>query len=198
MSYDEYVLGVISIAVSIIAIVVSIVVSLVALRLSNRESRKIAREYGDLAGTKAAIRYEEEKAAKARSVALHSLLNEIARIREFAIQNSKLEPRGRHQNAIKMPVTALETAFLSKESVLLDRMMDEPGLFAAAKAYLSEAYFINAQIDFFLSVSGALANPNVSEMMVHAMSQVRDRSHSMIEVLNQLEGNLKQISRALD
>lgn len=93
MGNEELVLNIVAIVVSIAAIIISVVVSLVALRVSNRESRKTAAEYGDVAGTRAAIQYEEEKAAKACFVAFHALLNEIARIRELVGHNGKLEPR---------------------------------------------------------------------------------------------------------
>ena len=156
------------------------------------KSEEIAKQYGDVAGTKAAIEYEEQKTAKARVVALHALWNEVARIRAVAIQNHALDPRGRHQNAIRMPVAAFETAFLSKESVLLEKWQKESEFFADAKQYLLEAYFVNAQIDFFLSASGALANPLASEMMVHMTSQIVDRSKEVVKILTRLEEHLER------
>jgi hypothetical protein len=95
--------------VEILIAVVTIAASIIA-----------AWKFGDVAGTRAAIEYEEKKQARARLVAVQALLNEVKRIRALAEHNSKLNPREAHQNAVKLPTAALETAFQAGESNLLD------------------------------------------------------------------------------
>ncbi|MFB0537194.1 MAG: hypothetical protein ACETWR_19710 [Anaerolineae bacterium] len=124
---------------------VNIITSIAGIVVGAIVSFFLAKYYGDVAGTKAAIEFEREKAAQAHIVALHALLNEIVRIRDLADHNSKLvRYSDALQSVVRLPVTAFETAFLSKESSLLAE--DEPNLsepMASVTAYLTEAYSIN-------------------------------------------------------
>ena len=69
MDPTEYNMNFIAILLSGIAIVASIIMGIVALVVS----KNIAKKYGDLAGSQAAINYEERKAAEARKTALRAL-----------------------------------------------------------------------------------------------------------------------------
>ena len=78
-----------SLTLDVVAIVIS-VLALAASVLGWFVNRRTARKYGDVAGTEAAIKYEEEKANKARIVALRSMLAEVDRIQLFVSHNKKL------------------------------------------------------------------------------------------------------------
>jgi hypothetical protein len=132
--------------VAIIALLMSVVVSIV-----------VSRKYGDVAGTKAAIAYEEQKTARARVVALQALVNEVGRARKIAAFNVEMQP---HQSGVKMPTVAFETAFLSGESILLGGWLQASGseLLESVTTYLVVASSINSFIDVHLSLVSAKLN----------------------------------------
>jgi hypothetical protein len=149
----------------------------------------LAKKYGDVAGTEAAIEFEKEKAAKARIVALQSLLNEVMRIRDLAHHNSKLT---RHhgssiQSVVRMPVAAFETAFLSGESSLFaEGKGDTLEPFASVTAYLTEAYSINVLIDIYLGLVRGLSRAENSQR-ADVITEIVDKSQGLSEILDRLE-----------
>ncbi len=88
------ILTIVGIGIQIVIAIGTIAVSYYILRKEIDANRQIAQEFGDMAGTLAAIEYEEEKDAKAQIIALQALLNETERIRETAERNSQLNPQG--------------------------------------------------------------------------------------------------------
>jgi len=90
------------------------VVGILTVIVSSIVAFLLARKYGDLAGTKAAIEFEKEKYDKARLDALNSLLHEVERARSLADHNLAIDPTGKGpRSVVHMPVTAFETVFLS-------------------------------------------------------------------------------------
>lgn len=185
-------------------------VAIATLIVSSGLAYYLAKKYGDVAGTKAAIEFEKEKAAKARIAALQSLLNEVIRIRDLAHHNSTLVHDSHSiQSVVRMPVTAFETAFLSGESSLLD-LLDEgnsdsdeefvsvgtPGLRSVSKplasvtAYLTEAYSINALVDIYLGLVRGLSSTEKARR-ADAINQIIDKSQGLSEILDQLEKHLR-------
>jgi hypothetical protein len=188
---EQNTVGLISLLISIVAIVVSVALS----RRTLEKSEEIAQKYGDLAGTKAAIQHEEEKAAQARTIALLALSNEVERILEFARHNAELDP-GSYPSAIRMPVTALETAFLSGESVLVGEWEDSE-LLDFVRSYLTGAYSINASIDFYLTFPGSLGTAKAAgDHMVRLATEIRDRSQELVKDLCRLEEHLARVKRS--
>jgi hypothetical protein len=185
---EQNAVGLISLLIGVAAIVVSVALS----RRTLERSEEIAEKYGDLAGTKAAIQHEEQKAAQTRMVALRALSNEVARIQEFTRHNTELDPQS-YPSAIRMPVAALETAFLSGDSVLVGEW-DSSELLDSVKSYLTRAYSINALIDLYLTFPGSLGTDTTAGAhMVRLATEIRDESQELVEDLHQLE---EQLSRA--
>ena len=122
---------------------VQIVLSILTFAISGGLAYYLAKHFGDVAGTNAAIKYEKEKAAEERAAALHSLRNEVARIRKLTEYYKK--PFA-DIGVPKMPMTAFETAFVS----------GSPGLVAgsellkAVNEYLVHADIVNSVIDMYL------------------------------------------------
>jgi hypothetical protein len=133
--------------------VISLVVSIIAAYL-------VARKYGDVAGTLAARRFQEEDAARARVTALQSLMNEIERIRRvmehYDLSGARAESRG----VPKMPVAAFETAFIS----------GRPGLAASKELvdtvcdYLVLADSVNSLIELYSPTFGMAGRINFPEI----------------------------------
>lgn len=73
--------------------------------------------FGDLAGTFAARRFQEEDVKRARAARLHSLRNEVTRIWEV-MKHYQSPDFGNTSGAPKFPVAAFETAFVSGSSSL--------------------------------------------------------------------------------
>ena len=169
-----------------------LVIAIVTLIVSIIASYLLARWFGDVAGTKAAIKYEEEKAEKARVVALHSLLNEVGRIRHLAHHNSKQFIGPEVHSVVRLPVTALETVFLSGESVLLEKWQDNIAseVLASVTDYLTEAYSVNALIDLYLGLVRGLSSAE-EHRRNEIISQIASKSQGLIEVLDRLEKGLR-------
>jgi hypothetical protein len=160
----------------------------------------LARHFGDVAGTKAAIEFEKEKAAKARVAALQSLLNEITIIRALATKNSELvhdSPKENvllTQSVLRMPVTAFETAFLLSESSLLDERSDlSSELLAPVKAYLTEAYSINALIDIHFGLVGGVYGGESIGWKQDVIRNIKRKCKGLKETLDRLENCLKDL-----
>lgn len=85
----------------------SLVVNLGVLLANSIIAYLLARHFGDVAGTRAAIQFEKEKEAKARAAGLRSLCNEVGRIRKLVLHN-----RG-STSPVGLPTAAFETAFVS-------------------------------------------------------------------------------------
>lgn len=154
----------------------------------------LARHFGDVAGTKAAIAFEKEKASKARIAALRALLNEIEVIRGLAQQNSEINPTESSQTIVlKMPVTTFETAFLSSESNLLDDWgAGLQRLLVSVKAYLARAHAINTLRDYYLASVGQLSSSMSGLWRKDAANGVKEESCNLLKTLNQLEELLTQ------
>jgi len=114
------------------------VISLAGVAVSLVGAWLIAKKYGDMAGTLAARRFQEEDAKRAGVTAFQSLINEVVRIREVA--NHYQSPDFDTASGVpKLPVTALETAFVSGSPGLVAG----EGLVKAVSEYLVLADSIN-------------------------------------------------------
>ena len=186
---------------------VQVAIAILTLIVSSGLAYYLAKKYGDVAGTKAAIEFEKEKAAKARIAALQSLLNEVIRIRDLAHHNSTLVHDSHSiQSVVRLPVTAFETAFLSSESSLLDEGNDDfdresvgvgtPGLrsvsepLASVTAYLTGASSINVLVDMYLGLVRGLSSTEKARI-VDAINQIIDKSQGLFEILDRLEKYLR-------
>ena len=179
-------MNVIAMLLSGIAIVASIIMGVVTLVAS----KNIAKKYGDLAGSQAAIDYEERKAAEARTTTLRALRNEVARIRKLGEANSQIRNDG--LGMARMPTTAFETAFVSEPSGL----SVDPELLDAVVDYLARADAINSRIDTYLGLGAALGQSNyAAEIMSDAAQQTRDKSKEILEILGKLDALLERESK---
>jgi hypothetical protein len=193
---------------TLVDIAVGIVTAIVTLTVSSYISYNIAKRYGDLAGSKAAIEFEKEKAEQARITTLKSLLNEVIRIRDLAYYNYSLKQDGKRiQSVVKMPIAAFETAFLSGESSLPIKgtvgfdgspvSSETPGLhlisepLASVTSYLTKAYAINALVDIYLGLVRGLSSEEESRR-AEVISQIVDESHDLLTVLPRLEKYLER------
>ena len=144
-----------------------------------------AKWYGDVAGGKAAREYEEEKAVQARIIALKSLLNQTAMARNLVGHNSGLPSIDVQRSPLKLPVTPFETAFLSSDSVLLERDSDSTSLLLdSVIGYLRQAYAINTYIEVYLNAG----NPLYRESSI---KQIKESCGMFLQVLDKLEGHLR-------
>jgi hypothetical protein len=194
---------------TIVDIVIGLAIAIFTLIVSSFVSFFLARRYGDLAGTKAAIEFEKEKAKQARITTLQSLLNEVLRVRDLAACNFTLEPNGKKiQGVVRMPVIAFETAFLSGETSLsVKRIVDlegkpasveTPGLYTVAEplasvtAYLKEAYSINALVDIYFGLVRGLSSEEESRR-AEVINQIINKSRALHDkTLNRLEKVLER------
>ena len=175
MDPTEHILSVIAILLSGIAIVASIY---------------IARKYGDLAGSRAAIDYEKRKAADARTTTLRALRNEVARIRKIGEVNSQIRNDG--LGMARMPTTTFETAFVSEPSGL----SVDPELLDAVVDYLAHADAINLGIDIYLGFGAAHGQSTYAGQIVSdAAQQARDKSKEILEILGKLDALLERESK---
>lgn len=187
ISVSEW-LAISALALSLINIVVSIF---------------LVKKYGDVAGAKEIIKYEEDKATKARIIGLQALLNEVQRIRKLAEYNSALKydrvkgPQQDVVNVLKMPVSAFETALLSRESSLLVAGEHDPDSepFSSIAAYLTEAQAINQHVDTYyrlLRGLGAIAGTGGygAGARDKALGQIKESSQALPEILDRLEKHL--------
>ena len=167
-------------------------VALVIAVLAALSSYFAAKKFGDVAGTNAAIRYEEGKATRARLIALQALLNQVAVIREMAHHNSKLQVGPgviTTESAIRMPVTTLETALLSRESVLLDESKNYSNseLFSSIAEYLAEAHSTNALVDLRLAMTISEGTGMARNALPDVIQKIRDSSERLPKILDRLE-----------
>jgi hypothetical protein len=164
----------------VITLIVSSVVAFITLIISSVVAFFLAKHFGDVAGTKAAIEFEKDKAAKARVAALQSLLNEVERIRKLAKHNSDSKPK------VKMPTAAFEAAFVSGTSGLAV----SPDLLNAVTDYLVCADRINMSVDIYVSETPSAGGSSRGRM--------DDASQDIRELCSDtLRGILDQLSYAL-
>jgi hypothetical protein len=143
----------------------------------------VAKWFGDVAGTRAAIRYEEEKSRRARIGALRALLNQVELIKKLAQANAEGDSILKSCGGLtKLPVQAFETAFVSGEPIA----SDDRDLLDAVNGYLSEAYIINSVVDVYLSLAGGPGNIQASYAS-HTVEQVREACNTLPGVLNTLQ-----------
>lgn len=179
---------------------VEVLTALITLVVSSYFSYRIAKSYGDVAGTGAAIKYEEEKAARAHIVTLQALLHEVIRIRGLVNHNAKLKPDyTRVQGVVRLPVKSFETAFISGESNLLVEVPDtvetlgvyptqEP--LKSVMIYLTEASYINSLVDVYLGIVQGLGSADKS-FRKEIVGLIVDKSEELFEVLKRLEEHLR-------
>lgn len=154
-----------------------------------------AKHFGDVAGQKAARAYAEEETMKARIIAIKSLLNEAQRARDLAKKNSELVVADSVYNtrgAVRMPVSAFETALVSRESTLLDEARDAPDLdelLAAIREYLTEAYAINALIE--VRLAAIISYGTGLEQRTDATREIKAKSDGLPETLDRLKKCLR-------
>jgi hypothetical protein len=129
--------------------VIGIVISIIALVISVL----IARYYGDVAGTNAAIKYEEEKSRNAFINTISSIKQKFESITYTAHYNSQVEAtHGGLHVFVKMPIEVIENAFYSPGSVLGEIMKGNDEFQDALGQYFMGAYSINSLIDLYNSV----------------------------------------------
>jgi len=148
-----------------------------------------AKHFGDVAGQKAARAYAEEETMKARIIAIKSLLNEAQRARDLAKKNSELVVAG---GAVRMPVSAFESALVSRESTLLDESRDASDLdelLAAIREYLTEAYVINALIE--VRLAAIISYGTGREQRTEPTREIKAKSDGLPETLDRLEKCLR-------
>jgi hypothetical protein len=194
--------------IELIDILIGVVTAIVTLAVSSFISFLLAKKYGDLAGTKAAIDFEKEKAEQARITTIKSLLNEVDRIRTFTDHNSTLARDSQKvQGVVRMPVAVLETAFLSGDSSLsINSSVDfdgtpvdpaTPGIYlraeplASATDYLAEAYSINTLIDIYLGLVRGLSSQEQAQRG-EAINGIIDKSKALYQPLARLEKYLNR------
>ena len=216
MSTDAIVLKLLDSILAIIAITVSLLAMLVSYFLSRRslrqsreiagtslnqsrviadetlsQSRDIAEEYGDLAGTEAAIAYQEEKAAVARRASLQALHAEVGRIRLAREFNAKLEI-SRTNSPVPMPVAVVESVLLSKEPILFMGHESYGDLVAHAVVYLGVAGHINAQIPLYLTLNANIGTYGPAEGIADEMlGRFSRQSEELLPVLDELDAALE-------
>jgi len=147
------------------------VISLAGVAVSLVGAWLIAKKYGDVAGTLAARRFQEEDAKRARVAAFQSLINEVVRIREVAkhYQSPNFDTAS---GAPKLPVTAFETTFVS----------GSPGLAALEEVAqtpddLIEFVIRSANLQFELTEQGNEILSLLSECAsLHELAQHLERS----------------------
>lgn len=181
---------------TLIVSVMALIVSAMALILNVW----VAKKFGDLAGTNAAIKYEEEKDAKAYIVTLQALLHEVIRIRGLVNANAKLNRDCvRIQAVVRLPVKSFETAFVSGESNLLVGELGDVetlGLYPTSEPlksvmkYLTEASYFNSLIDVYLGVDRGVGSADKS-FRREFVNLIVDKSQELFEVLDQLEEHLR-------
>jgi hypothetical protein len=151
------------------------VISLAGVAVSLVGAWLIAKKYGDVAGTLAARRFQEEDAKRARVAAFQSLINEVVRIREVAkhYQSPSFDTAS---GAPKLPVTAFETAFVSGSPGLAAR----EELVKAVSEYLVFADSINWLIDKHLIGGGNLGDFAIRQDWTR-LSEVLNRLNDCLE-----------------
>ena len=176
----------------------------------------VARKFGDLAGTNAAIEYEKEKDKRARRTALRALWNGYIRIRDMAHHNIELQQTSAIQGVVKMPVTTFEAAFLSRESPLLgesEGKLDEevpipemPGNgplpeplasryrilasqpLAAVTAYLTAAHSLNMLVDVYMTRTKEGDSEHRARGDI--TRKIKEKSQRILEILKPLDDYL--------
>jgi len=141
-----------SVLVALCGVCASAILSVIAIAFSLFSARK----YGDLAGTRAAIQYEEEQAATARRLALQALKNEARLARAIAGENTIYDTVAEDVRGFShLPLRAFETAF-SVGGVLADA---DSQIIEPITKYLTEARRANALIDLYVRMAGTLDRP---------------------------------------
>lgn len=177
-----------------------IVVGIITVIVSSIVAFLLARKYGDLAGTKAAIEFEKEKADKARLDALNSLLHEVERARSLANHNSAIKPTAKGpRSVVRMPVTAFETVFLSGDSPfpsdnenvsVQEGVAPVSTLRDAISSYVTKAYAINLLIEMYIALARGLSSAETSWRQT-VLTQIINESKEFPPVLNKIEKGLK-------
>jgi hypothetical protein len=148
-------------------------------------SRSDARKYGDLAGTNAAIAYEEEKAAKARITALDVLSNEVSRIRKLA-QANRAQKQG-VWTRVRLPTVAFERVLFSEMPTLL-----APETLDIAAKYLAYAETVNSLIDDYLWLAPAIGSSTyATEKRNDIEKLIITMTLEFLPVLDQLEAAIE-------
>ena len=177
----------------------TIVVAVVTCLLSGLIAWLIAKNYGEVAGQRAAEKFEKDRARKARIVAIQALSNETARLRNAAKHNCELgENEYRLYDAVRMPTVALETAFLSQESIFLHEWDPAFGseLLTSVNEYLVEADSLNMRIDLGLALIHIIGTYcETGTMLGDVKRHIQDQARLLVPILDRLEGYL---SRELD
>lgn len=176
-------------------VVVAILVPLLSCGLSCLVAYFVSKRYGDVAGQKAAIEYDMQKAEQARIVAVQALLNEVTRIRSLASHNAVPSgPRLTVRSVTKMPVAAFEAAFLSGQSSLLGLSEDGSAmsdLVTCVADYLTRADAINTLVELYLGLVRGLSS--VEERRRNdVLEKIGQKSKEMAAVLDQLENLLRR------
>ena len=148
--------------------------------------------YGGVAAGNATREHAEEQARQARLLAAKALLVELSRISALAEQNAA------SRGYVKLPVSAIETAFISRQPIFEFRVpaikdiliLDSAGLWNAAEEYLTEASAINALLDSRLAALARGLGSGSWEM------DIAQRSSELFPFLDRLRGYLvKEMQR---
>jgi len=183
---------------TIVDILVGLVTAIVTLIISSYISYIIAKKFGDVAGTDAAIEYEKTKAEQARITAIKALLNRVVIIRNLADYNSSLQKgTGRIQCVLRIPVAGLETAVFPNnvpESTIVVTNKEDyecpPELLASVRTYLIQAYSVNGLVDMYIELARDLGGTAVNSRRDELITEIIDKSRGLLPVLDQLEAHL--------
>ena len=140
----------------------------------------VAKWYGDVAGTEAARRFQEEDAARARVAAFQSLISAVGRARE--VVDCIMD--GVSATIPRMPTAAFEVAFVPGWPGL----PASPKLVDVVNDYLVIADSMNFAFDLYVSRGGGeWANHMGTRPLVFESS-----GESIVEVLDRLEDYLER------
>jgi hypothetical protein len=173
-----------NIAVAAIGVLISAIFSGIAIAVSF----STAKRYGDVAGTLAARRFEEEDARKARNLALKALLNEIGLVRKLAKSNTITETKfPAFRGVARIPVAPFETAFISGRPALdvRNQTLD------AVTEYLSNAYYVNALIDIYLTTPLGAGSAAMSYAR-YILKRVEETCTALPDVLDRMKACIEQ------
>lgn len=165
--------------------VYSLIIALIGIAISVY----VARKYGDVAGTKAAIEYEKEKDKKSHQIATYALINQVNVAKEVAKKQQTVHSGDIFAPITKMPVTSFETAFLNgKDSFMANHVVMKKDLDLISR-YLSKAYCVNASVDIHIHNNqeprpGDLGPYNTPRQL--ALTEIGTLSREIVEILDEI------------
>ena len=152
----------------------------------------IAKKYGDVAGTRAAIQYQEERDSQARRAALASLMLEVGRVAALAEHNADTDALRLGRPVVRIPVHTFETAFLGADSPLLQDPHSRGStseMLAPIWDYLTEASAINSLVDVYLALAPGTSSEERNRIN-RVLIQISERSTNIATLMGQIASML--------